>query len=83
MRRHVLTAAALGLLNAVVVLVLLVLIRQVEQAALDSSYTYGWFSYTPLKEYEPPSRFPWEYVLPPLALALLNGALAAVVLRRR
>ena len=72
----------LGVLNAVVVLGLLVLIREAEQGGLGGEYSYGYFSYVPLTEYQVPSRFPWEYVLPPVVLAVLNGAVAAVLLRR-
>lgn len=82
MKRHVIGAAAVGALNAVGVLAVLWLIRAAEQAGVDDTYTYGFFSYAPLSEYQPPRRFPWEYVLPPLALAVLNGTVAALVLRR-
>ena len=75
-------AAAVGLLNALVVLGLVVLIREVERAGVGDTYTYGFFSYTPLTDYQPPRRFPWEFVLPPLAVGLLNGMAAALLLRR-
>lgn len=83
MRRYVAGAAAIGLLNALVVLLVLLLIREAQQAGGYDTYTYGFFSYVPLTEYEPPRRFPWEYVLPPVVLAVLNGAVAALVLRRQ
>lgn len=82
MKRYVLGAAAVGLLNAVLVLAVLFLIREVERAGVDDTYTYGFFSYVPLTEYQPPSRFPWEYVVPPVAVAVVNGVVAAVWLRR-
>lgn len=82
MRRYVLAAVLLGLLNALTVLALLVLVREVEQARVDDTYTYGFFSYSPLTEYEPPSRFPWGFVVPPIAVAALNGTVAALLLRR-
>jgi hypothetical protein len=81
-KRYVLGAAAVGLLNAVLVLALLFLIREVEQAGVDDTYTYGFFSYSPLTDYQPPSRFPWEYVLAPLAVAVVNGAAGGLLLRR-
>lgn len=82
MKRYVLAAAAVGLLNAVLVLAVLFLIRAAEHAGVEDTYTYGYFSYSPLTEYQPPNRFPWEYVLPPVAVAVLNGAIAALMLRR-
>lgn len=80
-RRYVLGAAAVGLLNALLVLAILAAIRETEQR-LAAEYTYGFFSYAPLSDYESPSRFPWEYVVPPVVVAVVNGLIAAVLLRR-
>ena len=83
MKRYVVAAAALGVLNAVTVFLVLALVRAVEQQqgslVFGDTSSYGWFSYTPLTEDVPPSRrFPWDYVLPPLVLAALNATLAAL-----
>ena len=88
MKRYVVAAGALGILNAFAVLLVLALIREVEQAhggmQFSDTSSYGWFSYTPLtSDMQPPSRFPWEYVLPPPVVAALNAALAALWFRKR
>ncbi len=87
MKRYVIAAACLGVLNAVAVLLVLVLVREVEQAqgsvVFDDANSYGWFSYTPLtSDIEPPGRFPWDFVLPPVVLAALNAGLAMLWIRR-
>lgn len=87
MKRYVIAAAGLGVLNAAAVLLVLLLVREVEQAqsgvVFGDTNSYGWFSYTPLtSDIEPPGRFPWDVVLPPVVLAALNAGLAVLWLRR-
>lgn len=75
MRRPLLAGLLLGLLNASVALVTLVVVR-----ALTPD-TVGWFAYAPLDDAQPDSRFPWAYVVVPLAL-LVADALAVPLLLR-
>lgn len=75
--RPVVAALLIGALNAVVAVVALAV---VELATPDE---FGWFAYAPLDEVvvEDP-RFPWQYVVVPLALVALNAVTVPVVVTR-
>ena len=77
MQRSLGIALLLGVLNAVVALLALVL---VDLATPDQ---FGWFAYAPLDESVPQDpRFPWRYVVVPLVLLVTNALAAPVLLRR-
>jgi hypothetical protein len=75
--RFVAAGLALGLLNALVALGSLAL---VEALTPDE---FGWFAYAPLNEVivQDP-RFPWQYVVVPLALMVANVLALPVLIRR-
>lgn len=75
--RFAVTGLALGVLNAFVALGALAL---VEALTPDE---FGWFAYAPLNEVvvQDP-RFPWHYVVVPLALILANVVAVPVLARR-
>lgn len=78
MRRPVTPALLLGCLNAVVAFVTLV---AVEAATPDD---FGWFAYAPMNEVvvrDP--RFPWHYVVVPVALLLMNVVVVTAYLHRK
>lgn len=78
MQRPLIAALLLGVLNAVVAVVLLVL---VDAATPDD---FGWFAYAPLHDgvvlRDP--RFPWHYVVVPLVLVAINALVVPLYLRR-
>lgn len=76
MRRPPGAALVLGALNALVAVAALAL---VEALTPDS---FGWFAYAPVEQaVVPDPRFPWRYVVVPLALVVLNALAAPVLLR--
>ena len=77
MPRPLTAALLLGVLNAVVAVVALSLVD------LATPDTFGWFAYAPLDEVvvEDP-RFPWEYVVLPVALVVTNAVAVTALLRR-
>ena len=77
MNRSLAAGLALGALNAFVALATLAL---VEALTPDE---FGWFAYAPLNEVvvDDP-RFPWHYIVLPLALLIANVLALSVVVRR-
>jgi hypothetical protein len=75
--RSLAAGLALGLLNALVALGALIL---VEALTPDE---FGWFAYAPLNEVvvQDP-RFPWRYVVVPLALIVANVLVLPTLVRR-
>ena len=77
MKRTVAAGLVLGVLNAGVALATLAL---VEALTPDE---FGWFAYAPLNEVVADDpRFPWHYVVLPLALLVANVLVLPVMLRR-
>ncbi len=78
MRAHLPAALLLGLLNAAVAVLVIVL---VELATPD---TFGWYAYAPLDQVvvrDP--RFPWALVAVPLVLLVANAVAVSAWLARR
>ena len=76
MGRPLHAALALGALNAAVAVLALVL---VELATPDS---FGWYAYAPLDEVVVDPRFPWQYVVVPLALLVVDVLVVGAWARR-
>ena len=77
MSRPVAAGLVLGVLNAVVAAAAL---RVVAVATPDAS---GWFAYSPLEgTLARDPRFPWEYVVLPLALLVVNVLAVPWLVRR-
>lgn len=77
MRRSLTAGLTLGALNAVVAIATFAIVE-----ALTPN-DFGWFAYAPLNEVvvEDP-RFPWHYVVVPLALVVANVLAVPVLVRR-
>lgn len=77
MHRPLVAALVFGVLNAVVAVVVLIV---VDVATRDE---FGWFAYAPLSDAvvgDP--RFPWHYVVVPLALLATNALAVSAYVRR-
>ncbi|MGI8536640.1 MAG: hypothetical protein ACR2K2_09100 [Mycobacteriales bacterium] len=78
MSRAVLLAVGLGLVDALVAVLVVVLVSKVNADQV------GWFAYAPLNDTAVPARpFPWEFVLLPVSLVAVNVGLAVVAVRQR
>lgn len=77
MSRSLTAGLTLGALNAVVAIATFAIVE-----ALTPN-DFGWFAYAPLNEVvvEDP-RFPWHYVVVPLALVVANVLAVPVLVRR-
>ena len=77
MNRTLAAGLALGALNAAVALATLAL------GEVLTPDNFGWFAYAPLNEgVVADPRFPWEYIVVPVALVVANVLAAPVALRR-
>lgn len=77
MNRSLAAGLALGALNAFVALATLAV---VEALTPDE---FGWFAYAPLNDVVADDpRFPWHYVVLPLALVVANVLALPVIIRR-
>jgi hypothetical protein len=79
MRRLVVAAALVGVVNGLIAALSVYLLRQ---ARGDD---FGWFAYAPLNDslVPPSSPTPWELLLVPVILVALDVALVLVAARRR
>jgi heme/copper-type cytochrome/quinol oxidase subunit 1 len=79
MKRLVLVGLLLGMVNGLVAALALYLVHR---ASPDAAY--GWFAYAPLNEnvvYDY-YGFPWQYVVVPAVLVVLNALLLPLAVRR-